>query len=39
MKSDYASLWYAQFRKLRVLRGGKFPQCNDLVFDTSNAPR
>ena len=33
MKSDYVSLWYTQFRKLRASKGGDLILCNDTEFD------
>ena len=33
MKSDYVSLWYTQFRKLRASKGGDLLLCNDTDFD------
>ena len=33
MKSDYVSLWYTQFRKLRASKGGDLLLCNDTEFD------
>ena len=33
MKSDYVSLWYTQFRKLRASKGGGLLLCNDTEFD------
>ena len=33
MKSDYVSLWYTQFRKLRASKGRDLLLCNDTEFD------
>ena len=33
MKSDYVSLWYTQFRKLRASKGSDLLSCNDTEFD------
>ena len=33
MKSDYLSLWYTQFRKLRASKGSDLLLCNDTDFD------
>ena len=33
MKSDYVSLWYTQFRKLRASKGSDLLLCNDTEFD------
>ena len=33
MKSDYVSLWYTQFRKLRASKGSDPLLCNDTEFD------
>ena len=33
MKSDYVSLWYTQFRKLRASKGSFSLLCNDTEFD------
>ena len=33
MKSDYVTLWYTQFRKLRASKGSDLLLCNDTEFD------
>ena len=33
MKSDYESLWYTQFRKLRASKGSDLLLCNDTEFN------
>ena len=33
MKSDYVSLWYTQFGKLRASNGSDLLSCNDTEFD------